>query len=220
MSNIDNVSNTNSKVYIEIVDHLRRIIDEDGLTAGDKLPSERELAERLKVGRSSVREALRSLELLGLIETRRGEGTFLKDFRDHQLINLLGTFILQGEKTRNDLIFTKHLLEKSCIDILVLNSQEHGREIFELAAMSENIEENIELIMPKIVEAIGNSLLYRIWTVINEYIKALPDSTTVKYDTNDYENYKNLIHGLFNKDFKRTMTAFSSIVKKNLSNFQ
>ncbi|WP_010678402.1 FadR/GntR family transcriptional regulator, partial [Bacillus timonensis] len=107
----------NSKVYIEIVKQIRSIIQDDGLSAGDKIPSERELSDRLDVGRSSVREALRSLELLGLIETKRGEGTFLKDFGDHQLIHLLGTFIIQGDKTKNDLIETKHSLEKSCIEL-------------------------------------------------------------------------------------------------------
>ncbi|WP_268987991.1 GntR family transcriptional regulator [Lysinibacillus sphaericus] len=45
--------------------------------AGEKSPSERVFSERLGVRRSSEREALRSLELLGLIETRHGEGMFL-----------------------------------------------------------------------------------------------------------------------------------------------
>ncbi|WP_439331254.1 FadR/GntR family transcriptional regulator [Lysinibacillus fusiformis] len=56
---------------------LRQLIKIEKIQAGEKLPSERVLSERLGVGRSSVREALRSLELLGLIETRHGEGTFL-----------------------------------------------------------------------------------------------------------------------------------------------
>ena len=78
-----------------------------GLLPGDKIPSERELSERLDVGRSSVREALRALELLGLIETRRGEGTFIKDFQEHRLVELLGTFFLQNEKVNEDLAETK-----------------------------------------------------------------------------------------------------------------
>ena len=79
-----------TKLYLEIVDKIRQMIVRDGLLPGDKLPSERELSERLQVGRSSVREALRALELLGLIETRRGEGTFLRDVRNHQLVEILG----------------------------------------------------------------------------------------------------------------------------------
>jgi len=85
------------------------MITMDGLKTGDKIPSERELSERLNFGRSSVREALRALELLGLIETRRGEGTFIRDFRGHQLVQLLSTFILQDEKAIRDVYETKKL---------------------------------------------------------------------------------------------------------------
>ena len=60
------------KVFLDIVQQLRQLIKMEEIQAGEKLPSERVLSERLGVGRSSVREALRSLELLGLIETKHG----------------------------------------------------------------------------------------------------------------------------------------------------
>ncbi|MFE7149596.1 FadR/GntR family transcriptional regulator, partial [Heyndrickxia sporothermodurans] len=97
------------------------MIYEDGLVSGDKLPSERELSERLKVGRSSVREGLRALELLGLIETRRGEGTYLRDFTDHHLVELLSMFILQDDKVKNDVKITKELVEKDAIRLVINN---------------------------------------------------------------------------------------------------
>ena len=84
------------------------------LPVGGKLPSERELAERLQVGRSTVREALRSLELLGIIETRRGEGTFLSDFRKHQLVELLSTFILQDAKSKRRCAYYDASIRKRC----------------------------------------------------------------------------------------------------------
>lgn len=61
-------------------DVARRVIAElvrAGYVAGDRLPSERQLAAELGVGRSVVREALRSLSLLGVLELRRGDGTYL-----------------------------------------------------------------------------------------------------------------------------------------------
>ncbi|MER1935547.1 MAG: GntR family transcriptional regulator, partial [Priestia megaterium] len=73
------MKNERSKVYVEILKQIRQLMEDDRLTTGDKIPSERELSERLGAGRSSVREALRALELIGLIETRRGEGTFIKE---------------------------------------------------------------------------------------------------------------------------------------------
>ncbi len=52
------------------------------------------------VGRSSVREALRSLELLGLIETRHGVGTFLASTQKHPLVEKWSMFILEDEKSK------------------------------------------------------------------------------------------------------------------------
>ncbi|UZW67941.1 GntR family transcriptional regulator [Priestia flexa] len=57
--------NERSKVYVEILKQIRQLMQSNQLQTGDKIPSERELAERLNAGRSSVREALRALELLG-----------------------------------------------------------------------------------------------------------------------------------------------------------
>ena len=87
------------KVFLEIVQQLRQLIKMEKIQAGEKLPSERVLSERLGVGRSSVREALRSLELLGLIETRHGGGTFLASTHKHQLVEILSMFILEDEKS-------------------------------------------------------------------------------------------------------------------------
>ena len=99
-----------SKVYVEILNQIRKMMETDGLKTGDKIPSERELSERLNVGRSSVREALRAIELLGIIETRRGEGTFIKEICENQLIEMLATFLLQDSKAKKDLIEKKFLI--------------------------------------------------------------------------------------------------------------
>ncbi|MBL3198985.1 FadR family transcriptional regulator, partial [Klebsiella pneumoniae] len=100
------MTSSNTKVYLDIVKKIRSIMEEDGLVAGDRLPSERELSSRLNVGRSSVREALRALELVGLIETRRGEVTFIRNFYDNGLVQLIAPFLLQDEKTIRDLLQT------------------------------------------------------------------------------------------------------------------
>jgi GntR family transcriptional regulator, transcriptional repressor for pyruvate dehydrogenase complex len=66
------------KVYEAVAEQIERLILRR-LKPGDKLPSERELAETLHVSRSSIRDAIRSLELLGLVEPRQGAGTIVRE---------------------------------------------------------------------------------------------------------------------------------------------
>nr|WP_285852135.1 GntR family transcriptional regulator [Robertmurraya korlensis] len=160
-----------SKVYLEIVKQLRNMIEQDGLTPGDKIPSERELCERLNVGRSSVREALRALELLGLIETRRGEGTFIRDFRSNQLVQLLGTFVLQDTKAKQDVIETKYLIELDCLRLILRRNNE--KQLEELKDWIESCEFTDDQFFIKIVELADNHLFYRIWSILNDYYDAL-----------------------------------------------
>ena len=68
----------NEQVSISVVDHLRELLASGQFGPGDRLPAERDLAERLGVGRNSIREALRELQSLGLVESRRGAGTVVR----------------------------------------------------------------------------------------------------------------------------------------------
>ena len=67
-----------NKVYEEVAKQIERLISKK-LKPGDKLPSERELAEMLQVSRSSIRDAIRSLELVGVVEPRQGAGTIVRE---------------------------------------------------------------------------------------------------------------------------------------------
>lgn len=68
-----------SRVSQQVVSEICRAIRQGVYTAGDRLPPERELAEHLQVSRPSLREALRVLELTGIVESRHGGGTFVLD---------------------------------------------------------------------------------------------------------------------------------------------
>ncbi len=68
---------TRSKLYEQVLDRIRAHVAEQGLAAGDRLPAERVLAERLGVSRASVKQALVVLEAQGLLDIRHGGGTYL-----------------------------------------------------------------------------------------------------------------------------------------------
>lgn len=152
------------KIYILILEKIRELIDENGLGPGDRLPSERELSETLNVGRSSVREALRSLELLGLIETRKGEGTFLADFRNHSLVEILSSFILTNEQSQEDVIETMEMIELAGLMLLL----EKDAPFFSPSLDGQQSFRR-EQFFQAVFEQINNRLLYKIWQLIIDF---------------------------------------------------
>ena len=165
------MTNQTTKMYLQIVRELRLIIQKENIRPGGKLPSERELAERLQVGRSSVREALRSLELLGLIETRRGEGTFLTDFRKHKLVEVLSTFILQDTKTVEDVHITREIHEKEAIRIVAGSTKLNQLPVWGSLLMQLQEEGTIvrEDLIREILISSNNRLALKMWFLLKQY---------------------------------------------------
>ena len=65
------------RVYVQIAEQITDLIKRGEFPPGAQLPPERELAQRLQVSRASLREALSALQMMGLVETRSGQGTFV-----------------------------------------------------------------------------------------------------------------------------------------------
>ena len=69
---------TKTRLSEAAIEQIKELIVSENLEPGSKLPSERDLVEALGVGRSSIREALRILEIMGLVEVLPGKGAFVK----------------------------------------------------------------------------------------------------------------------------------------------
>jgi len=100
-----------TRIYEEIVRQIRLLIADGHLKSGDRLPPERDLAERFRVSRTSVREAMRALESRGLIGIRPGEGAFVREVSVETLVEPLALVILAQRETIADLYEARRLLE-------------------------------------------------------------------------------------------------------------
>jgi GntR family transcriptional repressor for pyruvate dehydrogenase complex len=92
----------------------RRLVDyllAGGIEPGARMPSERQLAEAFGVGRSAVREAIAALTLIGLIEVRHGDGTFLKRPDSPLLPQVVEWGLLLGEQRTADLVEARQKIE-------------------------------------------------------------------------------------------------------------
>lgn len=89
----------------DIFNQLLRLMDNGKLIPGEKLPPERELAEKFGVGRSTVREALRALSMIGILEAQPGNGTFVVE---SPVSSFLSPFILGDDVAKENV---PHLME-------------------------------------------------------------------------------------------------------------
>ena len=94
-----------------IADHLTSQIKAGRLRPGERLPTEKALMREFGVGRSTIREALQHLVILGLAEAKRGFGYRIKAFDRHMLMDLDVTAALLAEDTLLDLLEAREILE-------------------------------------------------------------------------------------------------------------
>lgn len=165
------------KIYEEIVEQIKHLMAGGNLKPGDKLPAERDLAERLQVSRASVREAIRALEMMGFVEIHPGDGTFVRNTNTNDIIQPLAMF-LAVEKTSLLEMFeirrtfeaatARMAAERASDDeiVQIWNALENMRAGFN-AHDSERGEEYDIAFHYAVAEATHNGLLIRLFRTIS-----------------------------------------------------
>ena len=98
-----------------IRDYLKQYILDQGLGAGDALPTEAQLAQDLGVARTSVREAIKALESLGIVEVRHGEGLYVREYNFDPVLETLSYGIRFDARTLLELLQLRSWLEGAVI---------------------------------------------------------------------------------------------------------
>lgn len=122
-----------------IVDAIKRMIVEQKLKPGDRLPSEKELIEKFQNSRGTTREALKSLEILGLVERIPGPkgGTRVRAVDSREALQSLANFMHFQNVTVVDLYSVRVLLEPMLVESAVAHlSGHHLRELEKMIAVS------------------------------------------------------------------------------------
>jgi DNA-binding FadR family transcriptional regulator len=103
-------------LHVSVQESLKAYIDDGQLLAGAALPPESDLAQQLGVSRNSVREAIKALESVGILETRRGIGVFVSDFSFNPLLDHLPYGLGRELKDVGDVLQIRCTLEYGLIE--------------------------------------------------------------------------------------------------------
>lgn len=108
-----------------VVDTIKALLIEENLKPGDMIPSETVLADSIKVGRGSVREAVKILSAYGVLEIRRGAGTFVATASNKRLFDSHLYQILIQERDYRSLTQVRELLEEGIVKLVVESADDH-----------------------------------------------------------------------------------------------
>ena len=123
----------------EAIAEIKRMILSGEAGPGEKLPKEQELASRLGLSRSSLREAVRALTLMGVLDVRQGDGTYVTSLDPHLLIDSVGLVVeLSQERTVLELLEVRRLIEPGATALGAARINDAGIE--KLRACLERME--------------------------------------------------------------------------------
>lgn len=112
----------NGTVVDNVLQQIRNAISAGRFRAGDRLPSEFELMEELKVSRNSLREAMKILEAIGIVEIRRGDGTYICTEIKPNYIDSVAYSVLLEHSSAEELIEFRQTLDENVLRLAVRKS--------------------------------------------------------------------------------------------------
>lgn len=137
MQNISYLKKVSSESVVQqVINALTEAMINRELRPGDKIPTEAEMAENMGVGRNSIREAIKILVYLGVLEIRRAEGTFVcEGFSESMIDPMIYGIILDKEDSYENLMELREMIEVGVLQLAMAKVQEE-----ELQSLKEKLE--------------------------------------------------------------------------------
>ena len=194
---------------------------------GDKLPNENKLSEELRVSRTTLREAVRSLVLGGILEIRRGKGTYVKDNIPLGGLKLVNPLVL-AEISAKDLMEIRLFLEPEVAYHAALRASAAeikqivmlGRQVEECAGSGKDFTESERLFHRAIIQAAKNKFMEQLMPIIYNGIAATvsrADKHTIEQAMCDHQS---IISFLEIRNAEGTRTAMKLHILRAIANME
>jgi len=195
-----------------IMDLVTDYLLSGGLKPGDRLPTELEFARRLGVGRNSVREAMKMLSSVGVVEIRRGSGTYISDSMSSATIHSLVLSLIFQQRTSREVIELRLLLDTASAELAMkkageqefLRLEEANRQLgaeAEKANPDGRILRDLDLRFHRLLyELSGNRLLATIGQAVYTMFLATIEKAIEHHPRQGYLNHERIIAALKTRD--------------------
>lgn len=209
----------------QVLKKLRQYIIDHDLKPGDRLPTERQLAEHLKVSRNSVREALTSLESVGAVLRRPKIGCVLQPIDMAMLAEVTQFQMLRDTKDLTELFIARRLLEESILPLAVANATDEDMATLEANnnAMAIALEQNQmvydldEAFHRALFTAAHNKFLFQFGSLIQVFFRESRRKIRASADqpNNTVEEHRAIVAAIGKRDAK----AAQKHMRHHLSNY-
>ncbi len=163
-----------NREYKKVIEYVKSEIAKGTLQLKNKLPTERVLAEELSMSRSSIREALRTMENMGMLESTQGSGNYLTGNLNKMFAESIGTMLLLKQVSYSEVNAVRRALETDAYVLAMGNiTEEMEEKLKELYQGMENSEGDQKILKDKefhylIIRASGNKLIISIMEALEE----------------------------------------------------
>ena len=208
------MENKTNRAYEVVIEAIKKKIKNGEIKKGEKLRPEREIAEDLGVSRASVREAIRALDVIGLIESRQGAGNYIKETFEESLIQPLSVMFLLEQNDFTEINEFRFILESQAA---VLAAERIDEKVIDEMSKTSDEEKNVEIdrqLHYIIDNASKNRVISSILAVISELIDESIKGTRSELARKDAQNskklleiHKELVDAMKNKSKKRAYEA-------------
>lgn len=202
-----------------------KYIRDHELETGDKLPNEYELAEQLSVGRSTIREAVRSLVSRNILEVRQGSGTYVSENIGISVDPLGFAFVDDTLKLTEDLFALRYILEPEVAMLAAYNRTEEQMQYLEQVAleieesMNKSTDAHLQLDIEfhsVIAKMSGNIAMGHLVPVINESITLYNSYYTNKQSKNEtIASHREICEGIRNENPYQAKYAMQTHISNN-----
>jgi GntR family transcriptional repressor for pyruvate dehydrogenase complex len=112
----------------KVIDYILDLIASRALNIGDRIEPERNLAEKLDVSRSSVREAIKVLNYIGFIDSTQGSGNYVSNRYDATVSDIMRIMYAREELREHDFVVFRRMLELEAFDLAIENAADNQKE--------------------------------------------------------------------------------------------